>query len=98
MYRDTISEFAEAHTGKFVFIPFVSREPTDFALPGRIPQAIGNGQLETRAGTQFSAAQSQIMLCGNPQMVDEVQQLLIERGLKKHRRRDPGNISVESYW
>jgi ferredoxin--NADP+ reductase len=31
-------------------------------------------------------------------MVDEVQQLLIERGLKKHRRRDPGNISVESYW
>lgn len=98
MYRDTISEFAETHTDKFVFIPFVSREPTDFALPGRIPQAIENGQLETRAGTKFSAAQSQIMLCGNPQMVDEIQQLLIERGLKKHRRREPGNISVESYW
>ncbi|KVW94221.1 ferredoxin--NADP reductase [Thiobacillus denitrificans] len=98
MYRDTISEFAETHTDKFVFIPFVSREPTDFALPGRIPQAIENGQLETRAGIKFSAAQSQIMLCGNPQMVDEIQQLLIERGLKKHRRREPGNISVESYW
>ena len=24
--------------------------------------------------------------------------VLIERGLKKHRRRDPGQISVENYW
>lgn len=98
MYRDTISEFAQAHAGQFVFVPFVSREATDFAFPGRIPHAIENGQLEARAGAEFSAADSQVMLCGNPQMLTEIQQLLIERGLKKNRRRDPGNISVESYW
>ena len=98
MYRDIIKEFSATHSSQFVFIPFISREPTDFALPGRIPQAVANGQLETRAGTEFSATQSQIMLCGNPQMVDEIQHLLIERGLKKHRRRDPGNISIENYW
>lgn len=98
MYRDTISELAKTHADKFVFIPFISRESTDFALPGRISQAIENGQLEIRAGTEFSAAQSQVMLCGNPQMVAEVQRLLIERGLRKNKRFDPGNISVENYW
>lgn len=98
MYRDTIDEIVESHAGRFVFVPFVSREPTDFALPGRIPQAIDNGHLEARAGTEFSTAYSQIMVCGNPDMVKEVQQLLTERGLKKHRRRDPGHISVETYW
>ncbi len=98
MYRHTISQFAEAHAGQFAFVPLVSREATDFAIPGRIPQAIENGQLEARAGIEFDAADSQVMLCGNPQMLKETQQLLIERGLKKNRRRDPGNVSVESYW
>ena len=98
MYRATVSELMNKHPDKFVFIPFVSRESTDFALPGRISHAIETGQLEIRANCQFSAAHSQIMLCGNPQMVDEVQRLLIERGLKKNKRRDPGNISVENYW
>lgn len=98
MYRDTIDGFKESHADQFTFVPFVSRESTDFALSGHIPHAIENGRLEARAGTEFSVAHSQVMLCGNPQMVKEVQQLLIERGLKKNRRRDPGNISVESYW
>jgi ferredoxin--NADP+ reductase len=38
------------------------------------------------------------MLCGNPQMVEDVMKVLVERGLKKHKRRDPGQISVENYW
>ncbi|MHB1676829.1 MAG: ferredoxin--NADP reductase [Sulfuriferula sp.] len=98
MYRDLINEFVVNHSEKFVYLPFVSGEPTEFALSGRITHAIANGQLEMRAGTQFQAAHSRIVLCGNPQMVKEVQQLLLDRGLKKHRRFDPGNISVENYW
>ena len=38
------------------------------------------------------------MLCGNPQMVEDTTAVLVERGLKKHRRRDPGQITVENYW
>ncbi|MHB1092481.1 ferredoxin--NADP reductase [Thiobacillus sp.] len=98
MYRDAIDEFTKSHADQFAFVPLVSREATEFALPGRIPQAIENGSLEARAGVELSAAHSQVMLCGNPQMLKEVQQVLIGRGLKKNRRSNPGNISVESYW
>jgi ferredoxin--NADP+ reductase len=38
------------------------------------------------------------MLCGNPAMLKDAQTALMERGLRKHRRRNPGHISVESFW
>lgn len=98
MYRNTIDEFAKSYADQFSFVPLVSRESTEFALPGHIPDAIANGRLEARAGAEISAAHSQVMLCGNPLMLKEVQHVLGGRGLKKNRRSDPGNISVESYW
>jgi ferredoxin--NADP+ reductase len=97
-YQERIAEVLAKHAGQFVFIPFISREVSEFALGGRIPQAIGDGRLEERAGIQFSAADSQVMLCGNPQMVQDTTDMLVERGLKKHRRKDPGQITVENYW
>ena len=98
MYRDLINQFQTEQAAKFVYIPFVSGESAEFALSGRITHALVDGELEKRAGTQFQSAESAVVLCGNPQMVKEVQQLLIDRGLKKHRRFDSGNISVENYW
>lgn len=97
-YRERIARVSETHAGRFVFIPFISRESHDFALPGRIPQAIGSGLLESRAGIAITPEGSQCVLCGNPAMVEEVMQCLIARGLKKHRRRDPGHITTETYW
>jgi len=97
-YQERIVQVLAKHPGQFVFIPFISREASEFALAGRIPLAIGDGRLEERAGIQFSAADSQVMLCGNPQMVEDTTNMLIERGLKKHRRKDPGQITVENYW
>lgn len=97
-YFDTVQELVREHREQLRFVPFVSREPADFALPGRIPAAIADCRLETRAGVAISPASSQFMLCGNPQMVDDVTAALLARGLKKHRRRDPGHISVENYW
>jgi ferredoxin--NADP+ reductase len=38
------------------------------------------------------------MLCGNPQMVTDVTAALAARGMRKHRRRAPGHITVETYW
>jgi ferredoxin--NADP+ reductase len=38
------------------------------------------------------------MLCGNPEMLKDAQAVLMERGLRKHRRRTPGHITVESFW
>jgi ferredoxin--NADP+ reductase len=50
------------------------------------------------AGIVLSAADSQVMLCGNPQMIEDTMQILIDRGLRKHRRKEPGQITVEHYW
>jgi ferredoxin--NADP+ reductase len=97
-YVDEINQVVAEHTQQFTYIPFVSREPCDFALSGRVPQAIADGRLEQRAGIAINAADSQVMLCGNPDMVTDVMNILVERGLKKHKRRDPGQISVENYW
>lgn len=98
LYTDTTQALVSEHPTQFVHIPFVSREAFPTALVGRVPQALADGRLESRAGVSINAADSQFMLCGNPQMVDDVTKALIARGLKKHRRRDPGQISVENYW
>lgn len=97
-YQERISQISAKHPGQFTFIPFLSREPSDFALPGRIPQAVINGRLEAHAGIKISTENSQVMLCGNPQMVKDTTNALIERGLKKHHRFDPGQITAENYW
>jgi ferredoxin--NADP+ reductase len=68
------------------------------ALAGRVPDAIRDGRLERAAQAELAAARSQVMLCGNPAMVTDVTAVLEERGMRKHRRRAPGHITVETYW
>lgn len=97
-YQERIAQISAKHSQQFTFIPFVSRETADLTLTGRIPQAISDGRLERHAGIGFSTEDSRVMLCGNPQMVKDTSNALIARGLKKHRRFDPGHISVENYW
>ena len=81
----------------FRYVTFVSREPTPGSLAGRIPAAIGDGRLEAAAGLALGP-RSHVMLCGNPQMLKDATAALAERGMRKHRRRNPGHIAVESFW
>jgi len=76
----------------------VSRENRPGALHGRIPLAIEEGRLEAAAGVVLSAKTSRVMICGNPEMVTDTHTTLARRGMKKHRRREPGHIAVENYW
>ena len=96
VYRDRILELQSTRK-QFRYVSFVSREAHPESLAGRIPDAIGDGRLEAAAGA-VSPERSQFMLCGNPQMLKDVAAALAARGLKKHRRRSPGQITVESFW
>ncbi|MNC89549.1 Ferredoxin--NADP reductase [compost metagenome] len=87
-----------ARGGQFRRIAFVSREKAAGALEGRVPAAIRDGRLERAAQAELSEARSHAMLCGNPEMVTDVTAALAERGMRKHRRRAPGHISLETYW
>jgi ferredoxin/flavodoxin---NADP+ reductase len=79
------------------YLTMVSREAHAGSLAGRIPAALRDGRLEAAAGVKIDA-RSHFMLCGNPDMLRDTIAALAERGLRKHRRRAPGHITVESFW
>jgi len=95
-YRELIDEIGR-NRQSLKYITFVSRETHPASLAGRIPAALRDGRLERAAGLEISQS-SHLMLCGNPDMLKDATAALAERGLRKHRRRNPGHISVESFW
>ncbi len=97
-YRGEIAGIADAHAGAFDYVPMVSRDTAPDALAGRIPAAIDDGRLEARVGLSLTPENAHAMLCGNPAMVDDVQRVLATRGMRRHRRREPGHITLETYW
>ena len=97
-YQELINSTKQQYSDQFEYVPFVSREPSDFALPGRIPAAIKKGSLEKHARLKIANGKSQVMLCGNPDMVKDTRKILEKRGLTKNLRKTPGSISTENYW
>jgi ferredoxin/flavodoxin---NADP+ reductase len=96
VYQETIRKISKERGLRTV--TFVSRETVPGSLSGRIPAAIRDGRLEQAAGVALDARTSHVMLCGNPDMLKDAQGALGERGMRKHRRRNPGHITVESFW
>jgi ferredoxin--NADP+ reductase len=91
VYRDVI----QATRARYVSM--VSREAHPGSLSGRIPAALRDGRLEAAAGLEIGP-RAHVMLCGNPDMLKDTTAVLLQRGLRKHRRRAPGHITVESFW
>lgn len=96
-YRDVIEGFRD-YGRQFSFVPFVSRESHPGALSGRVPAAMENGALERHVDLPLGPDTSQVMLCGNPDMVRDATGVLKARGLARNRRRTPGHITMEHYW
>jgi ferredoxin--NADP+ reductase len=97
-FRDSIDSLLRQHPEQFEYVPVVSREDTAFALRARIPAIIEDGRLERRVGLPIEAATTQVMICGNPDMVKATSATLFTRGLTRNRRREPGQVTVENYW
>ena len=97
-YREEIGGISRAHEGRFRYVPMVSRDAHPDALAGRIQAAVEDGRLEARVALPLTAANAHAMLCGNPAMVDDVQKVLATRGMRRHRRKEPGHITLETYW
>ncbi len=67
-------------------------------LTNRITTALMSGQLEQAAQTLLEVKTSRVMMCGNPQMVEETRKLLHQRGMKPCRRLNAGEFLSENYW
>ncbi|WP_425355837.1 ferredoxin--NADP reductase [Psychrobacter proteolyticus] len=82
---------------KLIFIPIVTREPVEGALSERLPKLLLEGTLEKQAGIALDIDTTHVMLCGNPDMVEDTKEALKTLGLVMNRRGE-GNIAVENYW
>jgi len=98
-YRDTLVELGAVHGGKLKAAWVQSREPPARGeLAGRVTTVLADGRLVRAVDATLSPAESHVMLCGNPQMIEEMMALLGARGLRRHRVRTPGHITIEKYW
>ena len=79
------------------FIPIVTRESVEGALTERLPKLLLEGTLQARAGIKLDIDSTHVMLCGNPDMVEDTKETLKSLGLVMNRRGE-GNIAVENYW
>ncbi len=94
-----MQQLQQRYQGQLQIQTVVSREEIAGSLTGRVPALIENGELERATGLTLDAESSHVMLCGNPQMVRDTQQLLKEtREMRKHLKRKPGHITSEHYW
>jgi ferredoxin--NADP+ reductase len=91
-------EYLEGLGDKLTYVPVVTREEVPGALHGRITQLIETGELERAAGLALSPEHSRIMLCGNPQMIEDTRAVLKTRDLQLALTRRPGQVAVENYW
>lgn len=91
-------EYLEGLGSKLLYLPVVTREEIPGALHGRITTLIENGELERAADLQLTPEHSRIMLCGNPQMIEDTRMVLKARDLNLALTRRPGQVAVENYW
>ena len=102
-YEDLIggfekSEYYAEFAHKLSYARIVTREEVPGAYSDRVTRLLANGVLETNLGVRLDRERSRIMLCGNPEMVEDSRKLLTGRGLRLSRRGEPGHLAVENYW
>ncbi|MCP4978891.1 MAG: ferredoxin--NADP reductase [Gammaproteobacteria bacterium] len=96
-YRDIIDLAADSHGEQFCYVPIVTREAFAGGLGKRVPTLMQDGSLEQYAGLTINADDSHVMMCGSANMITDVSAELASRGMKRHRRRDPGHFTTEKY-
>ncbi|MBV7314652.1 ferredoxin--NADP reductase [Shewanella sp. NIFS-20-20] len=97
-YLTQLRALEQRYPQQFKLVISVTRESYAGGLNCRIPEGLSSGAIEAAAGVSLNAEDSQVMLCGNPEMVADANNYLLSRGLTKNLRRVPGNITLEKYW
>ena len=99
-YRKELEELAASST-KFSYLTSLTREPEGTSWMGergRVQVLLEPEKYLNLTGRQLMPETSQVFLCGNPAMIEDVVPLLGERGFKEHSKKDPGNVHVERFW
>jgi ferredoxin--NADP+ reductase len=92
----------ERHCPNLTYLPTVSRpevEPIPWGGAAGHVQALWTGGALARAwGFRPTPADTHVLLCGNPAMIEDMLRRLEGEGFRIHEPRSPGQIHVERYW
>ncbi len=91
----------ESITDRFIYLPtiiHVENEPSKWFGDTRFVQDMWSaGVVEKAFGEKPLPENTHIFLCGNPKMVESMFKNLEADGFKEHKRKEPGQIHVESW-
>lgn len=96
--QNMLNELVENLAERFYYVPVVTREQLQDTLSQRITALLKNGQLEKHTELKIDKALSRFMICGNPEMVKDIRNVLKTMGFAPARKNSPGEIAVENYW
>lgn len=100
-YRPVFS-IMQSLSPAFSYFPIISR-PADNPVPwhgakGHVGYLWQNHVLEKTWGTNPDPGNTDVFLCGNPDMIVEMTTRLKAEGFREHKPSRPGNMHVERYW
>jgi ferredoxin--NADP+ reductase len=86
----------------FHYFPTVSR-PDEEVVPwtghtGYVGDLWTNRVLDEVWGVRATPDNTRVFLCGNPDMIEDMIELLAEEGFREHSREQPGEVYAERYW
>lgn len=99
-YRDEL-EALNRDCSTLVYLPTVSRPDAQDEWRGhvgRVQSVFSDGTIEAALGETLSPDTTHVFLSGNPEMVEHVQGMLLERSYVLHSTRSPGTLHIERYW
>ena len=100
-YRSELSTLATI-CRNLTYLPVITRPQLEHVKwggsTGYLQDIWVNGTVAKIADFKPTAENSHIFLCGNPSMVDTLQEILESEGFTEHTRKISGNIHVERYW
>lgn len=98
-YRAELERLA-AERGDVAYVPVLSQPGVGgwTGRSGRVGEVLDPRVYEELVGAPLDPVSCQVFLCGNPAMIDQLEHQLDERGFKRHRKREPGQVHLERYW
>jgi ferredoxin--NADP+ reductase len=96
-YREQLEQVAAEHP--LTYLPATTREPSPGCLHGRLNQLFESGELERAADARLDGASAHVLMCGNPDLIKDLQERFKQRDLLLHSPRNrEGRLHVERYW
>lgn len=86
----------------FTYLPVVSRpqmEPVRWSgAVGHVQDVWREGAIERAWGLRPSPEHTHVFLCGSPDMIDDMAQILATQRFSEDSHKQPGQVHVERYW